>query len=435
MPQIKIQRNPSSGKVLFDTATHRVQVIRPHLCWMGGSSLFLNTRRYLAGSAVCSTIWHYDCYAHIYGIAVDKFENIYIAGHRTGDKSVWKLNALGEKIWDYDTGADALGIAVDYSGNVYITGDDVNVGTEEEPEWASIWKLSSNGNLIRTFGFGSDDFGRCITICRNSNIYVGSQPIFVGGTALNNSVWKFNSAGNLKWAFGTDDDIRGIAVDDSGKVYAVGDREREQWNEVDYEYANIWKLSNKGNLLWWYDTESLNLRDIVIDSSGDIYVTGTGGAGGNEVWKINSAGILQWSHDLGGIFTGSAVALTPNEGFLLVGEDTQNLTFLRASDGVEVFKCNPAFDPINCVITQAPLLWIISGVVKENGTPLAGVAMNNLANNPETDEDGFYAGTVIVGWSGTVTPQKAGYTFSPTERAYSDVQSDKINQNYAAIAD
>jgi len=46
--------------------------------------------------------------------------------------------------------------------------------------------------------------------------------------------------------------------------------------------------------------------------------------------------------------------------------------------------------------------------------------------------DGSYSFIVASGWSGTVTPSRAGYTFTPTNRVYADVQSDQTNQNYNA---
>jgi len=45
---------------------------------------------------------------------------------------------------------------------------------------------------------------------------------------------------------------------------------------------------------------------------------------------------------------------------------------------------------------------------------------------------GNYTFTINHGWIGTVTPSKAGYTFSPTSRTYFYITVDQINQNYTA---
>jgi hypothetical protein len=61
---------------------------------------------------------------------------------------------------------------------------------------------------------------------------------------------------------------------------------------------------------------------------------------------------------------------------------------------------------------------------------LDGVTMNGLPGSPVTGQGGFYAAVAGLGWSGTVTPEKVGYTFNPASRAYSSVTEDQMNQDY-----
>jgi len=76
---------------------------------------------------------------------------------------------------------------------------------------------------------------------------------------------------------------------------------------------------------------------------------------------------------------------------------------------------------------------IISGYVKKsNGDAVKDVMMNGLPNNPQTDEEGFYGDTVSDSWSGTVVPAKTGYAFSPSDRDYTNVTSDQLNQDFTA---
>jgi len=58
-----------------------------------------------------------------------------------------------------------------------------------------------------------------------------------------------------------------------------------------------------------------------------------------------------------------------------------------------------------------------------NGTPQSVLA----------DGSGNYSITVPLGWSGTVTPVKTGYLFSPVNRTYSNVVANSVSQNYTAI--
>ena len=67
----------------------------------------------------------------------------------------------------------------------------------------------------------------------------------------------------------------------------------------------------------------------------------------------------------------------------------------------------------------------IAGIVRVGSSPLPGVVMSGLAGNPVTDSNGAYDVTVAAGWSGTVTPTLAGYTFDPAFRTYSVVPDDQ----------
>jgi predicted outer membrane repeat protein len=66
---------------------------------------------------------------------------------------------------------------------------------------------------------------------------------------------------------------------------------------------------------------------------------------------------------------------------------------------------------------------------------VAGVSLSYTDAIPKTvtaDNNGNYSIIVSVGWSGTVTPSKRDYTFTPANRSFSNIQSDQIGQNYTA---
>jgi hypothetical protein len=66
----------------------------------------------------------------------------------------------------------------------------------------------------------------------------------------------------------------------------------------------------------------------------------------------------------------------------------------------------------------------------------AGVAGATLGYSDGTsktvtaDGSGFYSFTVPYNWSGTLTPSKTYYTFSPVNRTYTNVVQDQVDQNY-----
>jgi hypothetical protein len=82
------------------------------------------------------------------------------------------------------------------------------------------------------------------------------------------------------------------------------------------------------------------------------------------------------------------------------------------------------------------LFYRISGTVRTSaGVPIAGVKMGGLyprsANESNvTDASGSYGVAVYYGWSGTATPVKAGYSFSPASRSYTSVVASQQGQDY-----
>jgi hypothetical protein len=67
---------------------------------------------------------------------------------------------------------------------------------------------------------------------------------------------------------------------------------------------------------------------------------------------------------------------------------------------------------------------------------VAGVTLKYTdvtAKTSTTDGNGNYSLQVSYNWSGEVTPEKTGYTFTPGNHAYSNIQSDQIDQNFTAI--
>ncbi len=197
----------------------------------------------------------------------------------------------------------ALAIAVDISGNVYITGASTESG--KGYDYATI-KYDQNGNqkwVARYNGSGNNwDNARAIAIDNSGNVYVtgGSSG---SGTEIDYVTIKYDPNGNQKWVAryngsGNNNDIAyAIAIDNSGSVYVTG----RGWFS-DTEYATI-KYDPNGNQKWvarysGTGNSANEARAIATDNSGDVYVTGTStesGTGydyatvkydsnGNEIW-------------------------------------------------------------------------------------------------------------------------------------------------------
>jgi len=81
-------------------------------------------------------------------------------------------------------------------------------------------------------------------------------------------------------------------------------------------------------------------------------------------------------------------------------------------------------------------VYSIEGYVKKtDGTALAGVSVSagSEIESTITDVNGYYELKVSPGWSGTVTPSKTDWGFTPASRTYNNITSDRINQNFTAF--
>jgi hypothetical protein len=107
--------------------------------------------------------------------------------------------------------------------------------------------------------------------------------------------------------------------------------------------------------------------------------------------------------------------VTPSKTGYAFTPDHRSYTNVMAND--------PAEDYIAAGIT-----YTISG-----NAGVGGATISFTGGTPvTTDGSGNYSITVPYNWSGTVTPSKTEYTFTPDHNAYTDVQADQINQNYTA---
>jgi serine protease len=93
-------------------------------------------------------------------------------------------------------------------------------------------------------------------------------------------------------------------------------------------------------------------------------------------------------------------------------------------------NCGAGIVNAEAAVAAVPFVYAISG-----DAGLAGAILNYIDGAPKiaiADSNGSYSLSVPSGWSGTVTPAKPGYTFSPPSRTYTNVTSDQTAQDYTA---
>ena len=243
---------------------------------------------------------------------------------------VWTA-LLGSDTTDY--GND---IATDAFGNLAVVGDtfgSVNGDTLQGSQDMFIAMYDPDGVLLWSEQIGSVDFDRYFGVSFDhfGAIYaIGSTSGSLATTNLGGNdiiLTKYDSAGNLLWAkqLGTSGSDQGYAVgtDSLGNVYICGETTGSfgTTNTTYNSDAYLAKLDTNGNLLWidqfsssFQLGEGENCRDLAVDLSDNVYVTGytpgalVEGASGAEffVRKYTAAGSVEWTTQRDSVYLNEA---------------------------------------------------------------------------------------------------------------------------------
>ena len=288
------------------------------------------------------------------GVATDSSGNVYVTGMTNGgldgcknagieDLFVVKYNSSGTKQWTNQLGSSsrdsADDVATDSSGNIYVTGttySELDGNTSAGNADLFVVKYNSSGTHQWTKQLGTDryDEARGVATDSSGNVYVTgyTEGGLDGNTNLGKAdlfVVKYNSSGTKQWAnqLGTwdTDFANGVATDSSGNVYVTGSTYRSLDGNTSAGNADliVVKYNSSGTKQWTKQLGSSSddyANDVVTDSSGNAYVTGTtyGGLDGNTsagnadlfVVKYNSSGTKQWTKQLGTSSTDTANGVT-----------------------------------------------------------------------------------------------------------------------------
>lgn len=265
----------------------------------------------------------------VYGIAVDANGNVCATGSTSssgwvsggwdqmqksgGDGFVLKLNAKGEHLWSsYFGGASSdygYGVAFDQAGNAIVTG-------VTNSAWASGgWDVSYNGNndafLLKVspsgnhiwstyLGATATDYGRKVTTDASGNIYATGYTLsnywISGGwdTTLNGVydgyIVKMSPAGEHLWSSfigGSADDLgEDVVVASSGSIYVAGYTKSGGWVSGGWDTTHggtansdgfIIKFSAAGAHVWSSYLGGANTDwglGVAVDTTGSVYTTG-----------------------------------------------------------------------------------------------------------------------------------------------------------------
>lgn len=339
-------------------------------------------------------------------ILTDDNGNVYVTGRSEGsdmDYATIKYGANERQLWvaryngtgnGYD---EAFAIAVDPQGNVYITGWSQGEGSMEDcvtikydSQGNEIWVRRFNGNL------SANDRGLSISIDQLGNVYVVG---FQNGLESENQyiLVKYNPDGTLQWIRSYDEPVacssyaRDLYIDNSGNIIITG----TMFHELTAGDIFTIKYNSAGEKIWSvkYDGGFGHFDDfsnkINIDHLGNIYVVGDSYKTPDDrdyiTLKYTNAGNLLWSARYDG--PGNAL-------------DYPNLVEIAKDGSVYVagssIGINTNYD--FCLVKYSPLgeqLWIAryDGPVSEFDC-INGMAIDNLGNV-------YVTGRSFGGWTGT----------------------------------
>jgi len=242
-----------------------------------------------------------------YSLTIDNLGNVYVTGrssffNTTGsDYVTFKYNTSGVLQWEATYAGPGLAydesrsIAVDNNQNVHVTGrsaDSLGImdyaTVKYNPSGIQQWAARYNGPGVPSSA--ANDIAYSIAIDGSGNVYVTGESIEANGTSNDYATIKYDSTGVQQWVsrYGgivnnSADKATSLAGDGSGNVYVTG---RSGSGGTNADYATI-KYNSSGVQQWAqrYNGPGNNVDEassIVLDASGDVYVTGWSGGSGTS---------------------------------------------------------------------------------------------------------------------------------------------------------
>ena len=164
------------------------------------------------------------------------------------------------------------------------------------------WQRSIGGSNATTWADPSEIIMDSAVSPDDEYVYVVGHNT-AGGIIGNGIIFKYNKSGTIQWKkdWGgntNDQDLNACVTDSSGNLYVAG--EHHYTGTSNYQ-GLVMKLNSSGVIQWQKLLGSrTSFRDMTIDSSDNIYVTGSidSGPADNLVVKFNSSGSITWQRRL-----------------------------------------------------------------------------------------------------------------------------------------
>ena len=352
----------------------------------------------------------------VHSLAIDSSGNMFVTGYTVGsfegytnvgkgDAFLTKWNSDGIKAWTKQWGSPlndyGQSVAVDREGNVFVTGntaDSLDGHTSAGAKDAFLIKWNSDGKKAWTKQWGSPlhDYGESVVIDRDGNIFVigNTYGNLDGNTNVGTMdifLTKWNSDGTKawtkQWSSPSDDPVRSVAIGSYGNIFVTGDTFGDLDGNTNAGANDIFliKCNTAGTKVWtklWGTSEYDYGRSVAVDSSGNIFVTGSTygdldgnvNAGTHDIFltKWNADGTKAWTKLWGTPACDSAgsVAIDSSGNVFVAGATNSDLDGQKNAGSYDVF------------LTK----WNADGT--KAWTKLWGTPGNDLGSSVATDRSG-----------------------------------------------
>ncbi|MBK9603265.1 MAG: S8 family serine peptidase [Anaerolineales bacterium] len=371
--------------------------------------------------------------------------------------------------WDLTTGSSSVIIAVidegvdltheDYKSNLVAGYDATGLGNKGEPVGDDAHGTNVSGLMAASTNNGRGVAGVCPQ-CRIMPIRVAYGDkygywVTDDVTIANGIAWAYQNGASIlnnSWGGGLESTAITTAITNAksfgrnGKgsvvIFAAGNNNMTVTYPAKLESVITVSASNlcdqrkqpvndvcNGNEYWWGSNYG---------SSVDISAPG--------VWLYSTDIIGAAGYDTGNYFaemngtSGSAPIVSGVAGLILslnptlTAAEVQDILQNTADDvnggGYDVDMGYGRVNAYRAVQAVTPSGFTISGNAGVGGAVFT--YMDETSKAVTTDGSGFYSFRVPTGWSGTVTPGKLGYEFTPVSKIYSNVDAAQTGQDYTA---
>ena len=220
---------------------------------------------------------------------------------------------------------------------------------------------------------------------------------------------------------------------------------------ADFEYNNYYEvyyavLNSSGAVVkyattpWYPEAITWGSSDAVQLPNGKVAVAWANGRG-VEFGILNSSYNVEGTYYVGnGDDFGDNISVTTDAAGRVIMTwvgGNYNKLFYALGDSTGAFLTDPM--PYYASWDYIDTSWGGVGTAPYQGSPvisgnagLAGASLSYTGGSTTASASGKYSFLVPPGWSGTVTPSKANYTFTPVNRSYTNVLSDQSAQNFTA---